>query len=162
MSEKVKYFAYGSSMDTEQLKSRGATIYNSKKATLPGWHLKFTRKSRNRGAGVADIVPGAEEDVVKGIVFTINKENLADLDGPEGRRIENDREVGAYRRQYILVQTYEGLETVVTYVVNKTHEFKETHSFKPSQKYMQQMIQAAKTHKLGTAYIEKLKAIQTT
>jgi hypothetical protein len=50
----VLYFAYGSNMNWEQMKTRCPSARFVAVALLPDYKLAFTRKSINRGCGVAD------------------------------------------------------------------------------------------------------------
>ncbi len=158
--DKIKYFAYGSNLNIDQMKVRGANIYSMDKAKLPGWKLAFTFKSSNRGGGVLDIIPGDVDDLVKGVVYTIDFESLEKLDEFEGREIQDNREVGIYRRQYIPVILGNNCKTVLTYVVNRILEYKKKTHFPPSEEYIETVINGAESHDLDVDYIDKLKKFQ--
>jgi hypothetical protein len=64
------YFAYGSNMDWGQMKGRCPSVRFVGVAKLPDHRLVFTRKSVNRGCGVADVVRDAGGGVW-GAVFEI-------------------------------------------------------------------------------------------
>ncbi len=51
------YFAYGSNMSQDQIRARCPSHKFLCAAELPGHKLAFTRYSRKRECGVADIVP---------------------------------------------------------------------------------------------------------
>lgn len=78
--KKIDYFAYGSNLNVNQMKGRGANIFSMDKAKLPGWKLAFTYNSQNREGGVLDIIPGDDDDLVKGIVYTVDRKSLEKLD----------------------------------------------------------------------------------
>ncbi len=160
MNEEVDYFAYGSNLDPTQMDERGISVEKSEIAELPGWKLAFTIYSDTWGGGVADILPDPE-GIVKGAVYTINKDDLKKLDHYEGRMVENDMERGMYRRQYLPVKTGGGWKTVLTYVVNKTVEHKKQMDLKPSKRYLRTIVTGAQEHSIDKRYIDKLKAIDT-
>ncbi|MFO7792300.1 MAG: gamma-glutamylcyclotransferase family protein [Candidatus Saliniplasma sp.] len=158
--EKVKYFAYGSNMNLEQMKERGTKVHDIQKAKLPGWTLDFTYKSVTREGGVLDIVPGDEDDMVQGVVYSIDRISLEKLDRFEGREIKDGREVGAYRRQFIPVRLDEDCKTVLTYVVNRIPEYKKDTHFPPSDDYMDTVIRGAREHGLDEDYIDMLESLR--
>lgn len=158
MSEEVKYFAYGSNLDPVQMEERGIAMKASELAELPEWNLAFTIYSNTWRGGVADILPDPTE-IVKGVVYTIDKRSLEELDRYEGRRVEDKREVGMYRRQYIPVKGRKEWKTVLTYVVNRDIEYKRRTKLKPSKRYLRAIISGAQEHRVDKEYIEKLKDI---
>lgn len=159
MAQEVKYFAYGSNLDLVQMKERGINVKGSEKAVLPGWRLAFTIYSEPWGGGVADIVPSPGEKVV-GVVYTIDKESVKNLDHYEGRQVVDDMERGMYRRQYMPVKVNEKWKTVLTYVVNRTVGYKREVDLKPSKEYLDTIISGARKHGLDERYIEKIETFR--
>ncbi|RLG57648.1 MAG: hypothetical protein DRN95_05350, partial [Candidatus Hydrothermarchaeota archaeon] len=101
----------------------------SKVAILENYKLAFTRKSKNRKCGVADIVE-SQEDKVYGVLYEIKESDLQKLDCKEGRKLCNDEEAGAYERDndikviVIEKENEKEIENVLTYKV-RTPEFKD-------------------------------------
>jgi gamma-glutamylcyclotransferase (GGCT)/AIG2-like uncharacterized protein YtfP len=79
----VLYFAYGSNLDWAQMRQRCPSARFVCVAKLPGHKLAFTHKSRDRGCGVADVIPDANAEVW-GAVYQIDERDIGSLDGSEG------------------------------------------------------------------------------
>ncbi len=77
------YFAYGSNMNWQQMKERCPSARFVGIAALPDHKLAFTRKSINRGCGVADAVPGQGQKLW-GVVYEITTLDIEKLDKSEG------------------------------------------------------------------------------
>lgn len=153
----IEYFAYGSNLNLNQMEERGTKVHSTEKAELPGWKLAFTYHSENKDGGVLDIIPGDEDDVVQGVVYHLDIQSLRKLDQFEGRDVRDNREIGAYRRQFIPVKLENNCKTVLTYVVNRTPEYKREVYFPPSDDYIDTVIQGAKDHDLSQDYLHRLK-----
>jgi len=76
-------FAYGSNMDWAQMHERCSSAEFICTAKLKNHRLAFTRKSKNRGCGVSDVLP-AEGQAVWGVVYQIPEAEMAGLDKKEG------------------------------------------------------------------------------
>ena len=80
----VRYFAYGSNMDPEQMIGRGVEFTSREWALLKGWRLEFNKEvSSCPNAGYANIVKD-EDGVVEGILYEITEKGLGLLDCKEG------------------------------------------------------------------------------
>ncbi|MHB0914866.1 MAG: gamma-glutamylcyclotransferase family protein [Thermoleophilia bacterium] len=78
------YFAYGSNLDITQMQSRCPGAEPLGIARLDGYRLAFSRFSRTRGCGVADIVI-QEGKEVWGLVYRLAESDLSgSLDRHEG------------------------------------------------------------------------------
>ena len=78
------YFAYGSNLDIAQMQKRCPSSDPLGVGKLPGYRLAFSRFSRTRGCGVADIVPHKHEEVW-GLVYELSQADLTgSLDRYEG------------------------------------------------------------------------------
>lgn len=150
------YFAYGNNMSTAHMKRREVHIKNSEIGRIPGWRLAFSRYSREWRGGVLDLIPGEEDDWVEGVIYTVDPSDLATLDGYEGRAVKRNMEIGLYRRVYLPVNTESGWKTVVTYLINRSVEYRENTYFPPSKRYMKLILEGAEEHGLSKEYIEKL------
>lgn len=85
----MRYFAYGSNMDAQRMRKRGAPFTERKRAVLKGYALKFnkiaTGPKAKKGEGKGNIVPdplGVEN--VEGALYAITKAGLDELDRKEG------------------------------------------------------------------------------
>src|SRR5438874_2429090 len=98
------YFAYGSNMDTDYLKTRrgleaiGNPLFT---AELASFGLAFTRYSRLQNGGVADIVADTGK-TVWGAVFELTDDQLNALDALEGAKADPP----AYRRRTVTVTAH--------------------------------------------------------
>src|SRR5918995_5170968 len=85
------YFAYGSNMNWAQMKARCPSARFVGVALLRDHRLAFTRKSVNRGCGVADVVSEAGARVWGGAVFEVSDLDIGKLDVSEGYRPGRDK-----------------------------------------------------------------------
>lgn len=92
------YFAYGSNMNWDQMRERCPSARFEFVAKAEGYRFAFTRFSKKRQCGVADIVasPGSE---VWGAVFAIPNFEVDELDKSEGYRPRRYRDKNAYERR---------------------------------------------------------------
>ena len=83
---KVWYFAYGSNVNTAQLRKRIGEWRLSKRAALRNYKLVFNHFSKTVWNGyTANIQPSEKfDDVVHGVVYLINQEQLQALQKVEG------------------------------------------------------------------------------
>jgi Gamma-glutamyl cyclotransferase, AIG2-like len=88
------YFAYGSNMNWNQIRSRCPSAQFAFVAKAEGYALAFTRFSQNRKCGVADIVASSDNDVW-GVIFDIPNDEIGQLDKSEGYRPERALRGGA-------------------------------------------------------------------
>lgn len=139
----VLYFAYGSNLDHEQIKSRCPGSEYLFRAKLPGYRLLFDGHSERRGCSVANIVQDLEGHVWGG-VFRMTDEDLVQLD-----KYENHPH--SYKRSVVKVTDDHGKEhDVLAY--HRLHD-KEG---KPNKRYIQHIINGAKHCGLPEEYITKL------
>jgi gamma-glutamylcyclotransferase len=85
-------------MNWDQMRQRCPSARFEFIAKAEGYRLAFTRFSKKRQCGVADIVasPGAE---VWGAVFTIPNDEIDELDKSEGYRRGRHRDENAHERR---------------------------------------------------------------
>ncbi len=141
----MKYFAYGSNMDPEEMRracpeSQFVTI-----GRLAGYRFDFTRHSERRDGGVADILEKPDSEVW-GVVYEVSETEMEALDRKEGVA------VGAYNRKQVEILTIDD-ETipVLTYsVVPKDGPFA------PTSKYMGLIISGARHWSLPEQYLDSL------
>jgi len=142
------YFAYASNMEPRRFQRlcRGATVVGP--ARLPGHRLAFSRYSRQRRGGSADVVPDPESEVW-GVLYEVDDGDLAAMDRSEGVP-------AAYHREVVMVVDEAREERqAVTYLANRTGEFL------PHKEYLRVIVQGAEARALPPEYIEGLKGIRT-
>ena len=160
------YFAYGSNLNSahfaDWLAEKGLTGAGTKmekvsNAYLSGYRLGFTRKSKNWGAGVADVVE-AKGERVWGVVFRPNQGQWGALDRKEGVSS------GAYKRHEVSVQYdkeipgKDPLHACTTYVVVK----KEGSLQVPDPEYLKTIEAGGKEHGLPQEFLDHLKLASVT
>jgi gamma-glutamylcyclotransferase (GGCT)/AIG2-like uncharacterized protein YtfP len=153
------YFAYGSNMNWNQMRSRCPTVQFAFVARAEGYELAFTRFSQNRKCGVADIVATSGSDVW-GVVFDIANDEIGELDKSEGYRPERARELNAYERSQIEIIRQEDANSPIAVwaylVVSKSNL-----PLKPTVEYKALILDGARHWRLPAAYIERLERIGT-
>ena len=141
----MKYFAYGSNMDPEEMarvcpEGQFVTI-----GRLAGHRFDFTRHSERRDGGVADIVEEADSEVW-GVVYDVSETELEALDRKEGVA------VGAYKRKQVEILTLDD-ETVLVLTYSVVHK---EGPFAPTSKYMGLIISGARHWSLPEQYVDSL------
>ena len=142
------YFAYASNMEPRRFRRLcpGGTVVGP--ARLPGHRLAFSRYSRQRRGGSADVVPDPESQVW-GVLYEVDEGDLAAMD-----RSENVP--AAYHREVVTAVDGAGEQRqAVTYVANRTGDFL------PHKEYLRVIVQGAEARGLPPEYIESLKQIRT-
>lgn len=108
----ARYFAYGSNMNPERVRSRGLEVVRAEAARLPGFRLAFDKHAaEHEGAGHACITVAAGQSV-EGVLYS--------LAGP-AEILKMDRFERApiyYGREVIYVATAAGSVAAWTYFAN--------------------------------------------
>lgn len=149
------YFAYGSNMDLDQMTERCPGFSYQSVGLLRGHRLAFTRTSKSRFGGVADVVPSVGDDVW-GVVYVLDDPaDIRSLDASEG--YNPSRSKNAYLRQECEVVAKPGNQVlrVSIYVVSR----KESPEPLPHLDYLRQIVKGATQWKLPENYIRKLQAV---
>ncbi len=82
---KVWYFAYGSNLNVDQLKSRIGQWQLSRRALVRSYRLIFNVYSKKRNGYTANLQPSTNfEDTVSGVVYRIDQTQLSELEKFEG------------------------------------------------------------------------------
>ncbi len=155
----IHYFAYGSNMDPAQMAERCPSATFLCRASLPGWKVAFTRYSRNRRCGVADIIhePGA---AVWGVVYVIDRQEVEEsLDPLEGYFPRQPREKCGYVRGGSTVYTEGNLDAPLD-VESYTVAIKGG-PYRPSKEYLAHMVTGAKGWRLPGEYVARLEGVET-
>lgn len=147
----VYYFAYGSNLSESEMQRTdlGPVCDDYEiigKATLSGYRLAFTRNSKSRKGGVADIVQDPS-GVVEGLVYHIGSRCLDFLDVKEGLG-------SAYNQLQVTVTLPQGktLNCLTYSVITKS-----TQHIPPHTSYLNLIIQGAKDHGLSERYLDFLR-----
>jgi len=159
------YFAYGSNLNTRAVSEwcrhfgyRPPALKPGKPAVLDNYRLGFPIYSDYWGGGIADIVydPGK---YVAGGLFDVAESDMTVLDLKVGRRLENGKDVGVYRRIDVKVAPLGKGEPVqaITYSGTNTDRY----HIAPTQHYMDLLIQGAYTYGLSMMWIAYLQSFGT-
>lgn len=144
----VPYFAYASNMDPQTFSRRCPKAKALGRARLPGYRLAFSRYSKQRRGGSADVVEDGSSDVW-GVLYEVDDGCLAAMD-----RVEDVP--NAYRRVTVQVVDDAGqAHDAVTYMANKTGEFL------PSKQYLKVIVDGARAYGLPEEYIRALEQVRT-
>ncbi len=146
--KKYYYFAYGSNMDIDKMRSRtdNQSIKPISSAYINNYKLTFPR-------GVGNIEKSTGE-TLWGCLFLINQDDIYDLDVVEGYK--EGRENNSYNREKITV-TSPDKKTYEAYVYIQAISGGET----TSQSYKNTLIKGSIDCNLPISYTEKLKNIKT-
>ena len=132
---KFCYFAYGSNMNTTQMKKRCPNAEKLSKAVLYGY--RFIINSR----GVATIIE-SKNTFVEGGVYKVSDDCLSSLDRYEGVK------ANCYYRRIIEVIYQNEKIKAITYIATDQKE-----SMQPRDGYIKKIIQGAKEFDLSEDYI---------
>jgi gamma-glutamylcyclotransferase (GGCT)/AIG2-like uncharacterized protein YtfP len=147
----VNYFAYGSNMALGVMTTTCPRHHLLGAASLDDYRLAFTRRSIRTQTGVADVVP-AQGSRVWGVLYELEDPELDAIDRKEGCG-------WAYTRKPVLVRLRDGYTcSALCYTV--LH--KEQDHVPPSQRYLNQLVDAARTHGLPSDYVDFLASTPTT
>ncbi len=140
----VRYFAYGSNLDAQQMAQRCPSSRALFRARLRDHRLDFTYFSSRWWGGAADTVPHSGESVW-GIIYELQTAELAQL----------DRYEAGYRRMLLSVEDDRGSpHTVVSYSI--LHKL----SFRPAADYVLRMLDWGERWNLPREYLEDLRRVR--
>lgn len=147
-----KYFAYGSNMLTERLKSRVSSASNPTSFELSGYQLRFHKKSIDCSGKCSIVKTSSSADVVHGVLFDISDDQEGDLDRAEG--------VGSgYFRDDIQLSAEDPTATAFVYIAEPRAI---DEALIPYSWYYELVMTGAKQHGLPKDYIAGLRAIPFT
>jgi gamma-glutamylcyclotransferase (GGCT)/AIG2-like uncharacterized protein YtfP len=144
------YFAYGSNLETRNMKKWLGRVPPSTIARLPDYRLAFNAEGFEPQEIYANIVPH-EGSSVWGVVYECEPEDLNKLDEYE------DVDGGYYRRGRVVVVTAAGerLEADVYLAC----EGRLSADGQPSKRYSMQIISGAREHGLPSDYIRQIEML---
>jgi len=150
----VMYFAYGSNMDPEQMKTRCPNAELVGIGVMENHVLCFPRRSVKRNCGVSSVAPLAGHKTW-GVVYRLTSKDLAALDGSEGFRSDRAPKLNSYNRVGVIV-SFDDLPTdMVTYVAVAQEDVP-----LPNAAYLKHIREGARYHSLPAAYLEHLEGIE--
>lgn len=150
----IHYFAYGSNLDSAQMRKRCPEHEVVGPAKLEGYRLSFHWNSDRWGGAVATVSPSVDS-VVWGVLFRLTDGDLKELDRYEEFRGADDPAT-LYDRAQVRVRTAAGHEVeALTYLMRPHAEGK------PSRLYLGTITRGAADHGLPKDYITRLASTPT-
>jgi AIG2 family protein len=148
----VRYFAYGSNMETATFRGRrGIEVMSAVAARAAGWRLALDKPPLIPvGQAFANIVPHPGGTVL-GVLYEISAQDLAHIDLTEGVLVDN------YRRITVPVTSLASPEETVEAFTLVSH--RRDPALRPSHRYMACLIAGAEEHGLPFDYIAWLRAV---
>ena len=141
----MKYFAYGLNVDPDRMRKRKINFSKREHAILEGRRLKFNKvASENPNMGYANIEK-SNENVVEGILYTINDTDIDYLDTYEGYPKH-------YIRENVKVKLDNIKEESIIYIAN-TNKVRD--GLKPSKDYLNHLLKGCDL--LSDKYCKELK-----
>jgi hypothetical protein len=159
------YFAYGSNLNAKAVAEwcrhfghRPPAMKPGRPAVLDNYRLGFSIYSEYWGGGIADIVyePGK---YVSGALFDLNESDLLVLDLKVGRKLENGKETGVYKRIEATAAPLGKGEPVRAITYQGTNA--DRYQIPPTQHYMDTLIQGSYTFGLSMMWIAYLQSFST-
>lgn len=158
MSSTFLYFAYGSNLLAKRIRLSNPTAIMKDIGYIKNFRLDFNRYSK-RWCGSSATIVETENSVVWGVVWELDKCNLATLDNQEG--VQDN----IYHAMSVNVETPDGrtLDCRVYQQCNNPKEYIKPEDFamdkRPSPLYLSMILNGAKENSLPADYIKFLKTI---
>ncbi len=147
------YFAYGSNMDAEQMRTRGADFTERSRANLQGFVLTFNKiaggTDPKQGEGKGNVAPHAD-GVVEGALYAILDAGLKSLDRREGYPSH-------YSRTVLKVRRDDGTEVEAWVYIAQPNMVKE--GLRPTKEYLRRYLNGKDL--LSAKYFQKLQGTET-
>jgi hypothetical protein len=149
------YFAYGSNLDTDQMRERCPGLQLVGVAMLRDHKLTFPLFSEGWGGGVVSVQLSHGKDVW-GVLYELGEEDLRALDAQEGFRTPGDAH-NLYEREPIWVELVRPEDGSVPRRVRCWIYLARTaNPSLPSRRYMDTVLKGARAHRLPDDYIAAL------
>ncbi|HEX9746371.1 MAG TPA: gamma-glutamylcyclotransferase family protein [bacterium] len=152
------YFAYGSNLDWDQIKSRCPSSRYICNATLPDYKIAFRSSSRKRNCGVADAMP-SPGDIMWGVVYELSESDIFVLDEHEGFDRNRDPDKNSYNREMVTIFRDGDENSPVNAYIYLTVPEEGVHI--PNDAYKSHIVNGAKFWNLPADYIRFLENIPT-
>ena len=117
--------------------------------------LRFWKKSKDRSGKCYIEYTGSDEDVVYGVLFSIDEIDHGYLSREEGATSQNS----GYKEEKVSVITDDGEIDAFTYTINGEDKIDKTR--KPYSWYKEQVVQGAIENGLPEDYIKKIEAFES-
>jgi len=151
----VLYFAYGSNLDPDQMRTRcpghrvvGVGALHDHRLTFPRWTERWE-------GGAASIQP-AHGPVVWGVLYELDDEDLAALDRAEGFHAPGDPH-NAYERETMSVELVRPADgSIPRRVRAQVYVARPANPAPPSRRYLDTIVRGARHHRLPAEWIEAL------
>jgi gamma-glutamylcyclotransferase len=141
----MHYFAYGSNLDTDQLRERVGTFGTIGKAVLGGYRLEFNKRSKCDGSAKANLASDSGTRV-EGVVFELDEPQMKKLDVAEK----------GYHR--VVVSLEGAAQEAVTYIANDDMI---DDDLLPTRDYLDMIIKGAERFGLSEFYRKNIAAFAT-
>jgi hypothetical protein len=149
MTDRTIYFAYGSNMAIERLRSRVPSAKPICVGVLAGHQLKFHKRGSRDHSGKCDAAhTGRPEDRIFGVLYAVRIDELADLDKVEGRGYGYERET------VTVVSAANETFAAETYVATNTDS-----RLRPLDWYKEHVLRGARAAGLPVDYIALIEAV---
>jgi gamma-glutamylcyclotransferase (GGCT)/AIG2-like uncharacterized protein YtfP len=154
------YFAYGSNLDPEQMRSRCPESSVVGLAALRNYRLIFPLPSERWGGGVSSVQP-AHGQVVWGALYELTDGDMASLDGWEGFRAAGDQH-NLYDREQVSVDLVRADDGSFPRRVRAwIYVARPSNPTPPSRRYLDALLRGARHHRLPDDYVAGLAAVKT-
>jgi len=138
------YFAYGSNMDSNQLKGRIGSFLPSIPVYVKNYQFCYNKQG-NDGSGKANIFP-KDGSKTWGVIYEVDTETMKKMDKFEG--VSGNH----YRRQKVEVRSVDNQEyDAITYIACEIRIGK---GLKPAPRYLDTIIRGARDNELPEDYIQ--------
>jgi len=152
------YFAYGSNLEPNQMRSRAPGHRVVGLAALRDYRLVFPLYSNDWGGGVSSVQPH-HGDTVWGVLFDVPEEDLRRLDSFEKFIAPGDQH-NIYDRQHMTVElTRPDDGSVPRRVRADLYVARPSNPSPPSRRYLDQLILGARHYRLPEDYIAQLTSV---
>ena len=152
------YFAYGSNMNPDQMRSRAPGHHVAGLAALREHRLIFPLYSNTWGGGVSSIQLHHGE-TVWGVLYEVSEEEMGTLDGFEGYRGPGNQH-NVYDREHVTVELVRPDDgSFPRRVRADLYVARPSNPSPPSRRYLDTLLAGAQHHHLPEEYIAKLSAV---
>ena len=141
----MTFFAVGSNMDEELLRSWVPSARRLTIACLPGFALRWHKRSSD-GGKLAALRTGHPDDVIWGVVY--------EVDGLGWQQIDEGQRAAGYREERVTVVAPDGAEHHASVYVACAEMIDD--SMVPKRSYRDPIVDAARANGLPPEYIDEL------
>ena len=146
----MKYFSYGSNMSLARLRARVPSAQLVGVFTLKGHSLKFHKIGKDGSAKCNAYFTGSDEDIVEGVVFEINSDEVARLDKAEGLG-------NGYEKKHVTVTNSQDYQLkALTYYATKIDD-----KLLPFSWYKNHVLRGAKSAGINEKYTANIVQVKT-